>query len=144
VDRKDVKITLNIMLNAESREAAYRAANIPKRVFERIEKLFQPISDYFYTGVGLHLQYVDSVIAERIMLRSIEEGEAVLPVHDSMICRVPYAYRLQEVMEEVAEEVVGKLPAVAKQYKQEDDDIGINLRMEDILPYIEFEQLKTK
>ena len=51
----------------------------------------KPIADMFFQGHGNHLQYVDSVMAEDIMLKFVKSDFApVLPVHDSFIMH--YAY----------------------------------------------------
>ena len=51
----------------------------------------RPIADMFFKGHGNHLQFVDSVMAEDIMLKFVKSDFApVLPVHDSFIMH--YAY----------------------------------------------------
>ena len=61
----------------------------------------RPIADVFFQGHGNHLQYVDSCIAEQVMLSFIKREDApVLPLHDSFIMH--YAYGdLGELEEEV-------------------------------------------
>ena len=61
----------------------------------------KPIADVFFQGHGNHLQYVDSCIAEQVMLSFItRENAPVLPVHDSFIMH--YAYGdLGELEEEM-------------------------------------------
>ena len=43
------------------------------------------ISKYFFSGVGLHLQNLDSQIAEFVLTRFYKKGKVALPVHDSFI-----------------------------------------------------------
>ena len=46
----------------------------------------KPIQDMFFNGHGNYLQYIDSVMAEDIMLKFVRtEFVPVLPVHDSLI-----------------------------------------------------------
>ena len=46
----------------------------------------KPIQDMFFKGHGNYLQYIDSVMAEDIMLKFVKsEFVPVLPVHDSFI-----------------------------------------------------------
>ncbi len=45
------------------------------------------IRHYFSSGVGVELQYLDSILAEKIMLTFIERNEVCLPIHDSFIVR---------------------------------------------------------
>ncbi|WP_338666817.1 hypothetical protein [Pseudodesulfovibrio methanolicus] len=50
-----------------------------------IAETHEPIAEFFNTGEGIRLQYLDSKVAERIMLHFVEQGVPVLPVHDSFI-----------------------------------------------------------
>ena len=45
----------------------------------------KPIADRFFRGEGNHLQYIDSCMAERLMLHYAKDDHPVLPVHDSFI-----------------------------------------------------------
>ena len=59
----------------------------------------KPIADVFFQGHGNHLQYIDSCIAENVMLNFIRADDApVLPVHDSFIMH--YAYGELGALEE--------------------------------------------
>ena len=68
----------------------------------------RPIADVFFQGHGNHLQYVDSCIAEQVMLSFITcENAPVLPVHDSFIMH--YAYGdLGELEEEMRRAFYGQ------------------------------------
>ena len=60
-----------------------------------------PLSDVFFQGYGNHLQFIDSCIAEKVMLQFVRsDDEPVLPVHDSFIMH--YAFgdmgELEEAM----------------------------------------------
>jgi hypothetical protein len=61
----------------------------------------KPIEDMFFKGHGNYLQYVDSIMAEDVMLKFVKaEFAPVLPVHDSFIMH--YAYGdLGELEEEM-------------------------------------------
>jgi len=141
VERKAAKIALNIMLNAESREEAFKAAKLDKESFEAVEQHFEPISGYFYGGFGLYLQKVDSMIAENIMLQAIEEGEVVLPVHDSMVCRVPYHHRLRKIMAEQSSNMLQILPTSTEEYTPE---ISRGIDMREIADYTRWENRNKK
>jgi hypothetical protein len=66
-----------------------------------IERQHPALAKYFYTGVGLRLQNIDSRIAESIMLRMIKEHDTVaLCVHDSFIVKKRYKKELIQVMQE--------------------------------------------
>lgn len=57
---------------------------------DRILKAHKPIADHFFKGVGNHLQFMDSNIAERIMLHFAGMDAPALPVHDSFILHHAY------------------------------------------------------
>lgn len=58
----------------------------------------QPISDYFFKGIGNKLQYEDSCIAETVMLHFVKSDIPVYPVHDSFIMHHGYEDELKEQM----------------------------------------------
>ena len=61
----------------------------------------KPIADVFFQGHGNHLQFIDSCIAENVMLNFIRaEDTPVLPVHDSFIMHYAYG-ELGELEEEM-------------------------------------------
>ncbi|MDC1263190.1 hypothetical protein N8015_03845 [Planktomarina temperata] len=57
---------------------------------DRIIKAHKPIADLFFKGVGNHLQFQDSNIAERVMLHFAGMDAPALPVHDSFILHHAY------------------------------------------------------
>jgi hypothetical protein len=60
----------------------------------------KPIADVFFQGHGNHLQFVDSCIAEKVMLQFIKSDDApVLPVHDSFIMHHAFGEDLGELEE---------------------------------------------
>ena len=52
---------------------------------DAILKAHRAIEDMFFQGHGNHLQYIDSCIAEQVMLQFNKMDYPVLPVHDSFI-----------------------------------------------------------
>ena len=58
----------------------------------------KPIADRFFRGEGNHLQYIDSCMAERLMLHYAKDDHPVLPVHDSFIMH--YAFGEMGELEE--------------------------------------------
>lgn len=84
-----------------------------------------PLSDVFFQGHGNYLQFIDSCIAEKVMLQFVRsDDEPVLPVHDSFIMH--YAFgdmgELEEAMRrafhnyfkkdiKVSEDIGVKLPS---------------------------------
>lgn len=63
-----------------------------------VENHHHRIRHHFGTGVGLRLQYVDSCIAERVVLHFARRNEVCLPIHDSFIVRTGLLSRLEDVM----------------------------------------------
>ena len=61
----------------------------------------KPIADMFFQGHGNHLQYIDSCIAEQVLLQFVQsDDEAILPVHDSFIMHYKFGEfgELEEAM----------------------------------------------
>ena len=77
---------------------------------DRILKAHKPIADLFFSGVGNHLQFQDSNIAERVMLHFADMGEPALPVHDSFILHHAYGANgeVEEAMRKAFFEVTGE------------------------------------
>jgi len=76
---------------------------------DRIIKVHKPIADHFFKGVGNHLQFQDSNIAERVMLHFASMDAPALPVHDSFIVHHGYAEtgEIEEIMRRAFFEVMG-------------------------------------
>ena len=112
--RDAIKTYINAALNDEqdyyklSEEDQKSTGLTHEQLKEMVAMAHKPIADLFNSGIGLDTQFIDSQIAEQVMLRMADEGHVVLPIHDSFIVRLGYEYRLREVMLEVFEEVVGK------------------------------------
>lgn len=66
-----------------------------------------PIADRFLTGYGLNLQFMDSEIAEAIMLHFAQQGIPCLPVHDSFIVDADYKPELKIMMESLFQDRFG-------------------------------------
>ena len=77
---------------------------------DRIINAHKPISDQFFKGVGNHLQFVDSNIAERVMLHFTDMDAPALPVHDSFILHHAYGEsgEVEEAMRRAFYEEVGE------------------------------------
>ena len=117
--RSLVKRSFNIMVNAASKKSALSAISQKWSKMEKeysdelvnsvdlaelmilIEEKHSAISKYFYTSIGKGMQFIDSQLAEEVMLRMIDKKVVVLPVHDSFI--VPYSSYslLKETMQSV-------------------------------------------
>ncbi|MBP5857980.1 hypothetical protein KAJ83_13255 [Marivibrio halodurans] len=72
-------------------------------------KLHGPISEYLFSQAWGRMQRLDSDIAERVLIRLLDNEVPVtaLPIHDSFIVRRGAEWDLFHTMHEVFEEVVG-------------------------------------
>ena len=68
-----------------------------------------PVADMFFKGIGNSLQFMDSCIAEKVMLEFAKKDIAVLPVHDSFVVdrRIEASGDLEEAMRKAYFEVTG-------------------------------------
>ena len=111
--RKPLKRIFNILLNTKDMNSAVKAAN--SMIMEKGYKdLFANVSvesvilafknkhcainKYILSGFGIKLQYIDSKIAEGIMLSLGRRGIVALGIHDSFIVQRKYKKDLLEVM----------------------------------------------
>jgi len=130
--RKIIKYACNYMLNAESDDSAkhaiarklIRTDQLPEpyetlgEFMEAIKQRHAPIRDYFNSGAGVHLQYLDSVIAEQVILRMLRYREVVLSVHDSFIVKKTRQGLLEDIMEDAYQQIIGS--AVSTTIKEKD------------------------
>jgi len=120
--RKLVKVSLLVLINATTLRQAIGAiarhdamAEIAERgsshafqcahaIVQDIKKIHAPIEEYFHSNVGVRLMRLDAEIAERVLLKLVSAGCAILPVHDSFIVAKSNADLLAEAMVASAEE----------------------------------------
>ena len=106
-NREIVKRAFNAMLNATHRlSRAPRGLDLSGCPFrwaelrDAIAAAHKPIESLFYSGVGTELQFLDSQIAEGVMLHFANlESAPVLPIHDSFIMHHAYGETLGELEE---------------------------------------------
>jgi hypothetical protein len=115
------KMIFNTMVNAESTEIAlYSIAEHPLMNIQLTEKYptpasvmnamlekHKPVARYLNSKVGLELQYLDSEIAQQVMLKLLEYNIVAVPIHDSFIVQYIYEDVLKDTMKQVFEEYVG-------------------------------------
>ena len=108
-----VKEFLNAIINDEdnfyrlgSAEAKILGLN-HKQLLKQIELTHAPIYDSLQSGAGLNAQFIESIIAEKVMLDLLEQDVVVLPIHDSFIIRLGFANDLRESMQRNFKEVTG-------------------------------------
>lgn len=81
------------MSNAEVRQAIFTKHPLVKRIIGKAR--------------GLKYQWIDSQIAERVMLKLLDQGIVALPIHDSLIVIADYEANLRAAMLEAFAAVVG-------------------------------------
>ncbi|MER8484250.1 hypothetical protein [Mesorhizobium sp. M1322] len=85
-----VKTSTLTMINAQGRIQAPLKSTLPEGVSwkdlqEAILTKHKPIAEFFRSGEGILLQRLDSDIAEDVIMRMMDKGIPVLPIHDSFI-----------------------------------------------------------
>ena len=116
-NRRIVKLALNIILNAETKNKAIYAIfnhddididkKTAKDIYKKLEEEHPKINQYFGSGRGIKLQYKDSQIAEQVMLNLARDNIVCLPVHDSFIVRLSHQIDLHEEMDKAFKDIVG-------------------------------------
>lgn len=126
--RKVIKKAVNIAINAESETSTMQAIREysleferetgliplrPKTVLNAIKEYHLPINKYLCTGYGVHLQFIESSIAENIMLKLAENDICCLCIHDSFIVANPFQNNLSNSMEEYFYQVFNFYPKLS-------------------------------
>lgn len=116
------KAMFNAMLNSEKplkrypREIQRDVTALKKKtgfyiqcgdLMKKITDSHSQIAKYFGTGIGLKLQYHDSLIAELVMLEFAKKRIPILPVHDSFICHHGYGDEVRQAMIKAYSMIVG-------------------------------------
>jgi len=89
----------------------FRKTHVEKMI-SVFTKYHTKINKYFFSDQGVYLQYLDSRIAERILLRLANKGVVCIPVHDSFIVQSKHKNLLKKFMIESYVYFVGKKPVV--------------------------------
>lgn len=72
-----------------------------------VEQRHRDIRHHFKSGIGLYLQYIDSVVAERVVLHFVRKNEVCLPIHDSFVVRNGLLMNVEKVMKEEYRRTLG-------------------------------------
>jgi hypothetical protein len=139
------KVFTNIMLNADSRNAAAQAIgkafadlgikyksefgiSIPD-IIEEITERHGPIKSYFFSGAGLALMKVESDICIEIVDKFTQLNKPIIPKHDSFIVKAEDEKLLQQTMVDAWITVISKIQEqnsevqVPNISKKEDDSL---------------------
>ena len=124
--RAIIKKFINALINDERgvhRLSVARSVTLGLSHDELLELVFERhpiIKQVLNTDTGLHLQFLDSEIAEAVMLNLMSQGIVALPVHDSFLVREEFLPDLRQDMTSAFEKVVG-VAAVLKAEEQAKD-----------------------
>jgi hypothetical protein len=100
---------------------------LPLKEFKnKVNDVHKSISNLFQTKAGLKAQYIDSCIAEKVMLTMIDNKSIALPIHDSFIVRIGYKYLLLEAMEEACMDILGINISVTEEYIKLPEHFGLS------------------
>lgn len=69
-------------------------------LYNQFAQTHKPLEKHFLSGVGLELQYLDSIIAEKVMGHFLKQGIPNLGVHDSFLVPEKHKDELDGVMKE--------------------------------------------
>jgi hypothetical protein len=126
--RKVVKRALNVLINAENYQSAYKAlkhhewteeiglplANeVFKPLVNALRKRHDPISDYFHSDAGIRLQRKDSDLAHRTMTET-----GAIGIHDGFLIEASREEELRNTMKRAfAEEYGGYEIGVSREFE---------------------------
>ena len=111
--RPIIKKAVNIAINAKNETSATQAIREeitefnektglilprPKVILEAIKEAHKPVQKYFCSGYGVRLQYLDSSMAEQIMLSLAKDDICCLCIHDSFIVATENRSKLYQLM----------------------------------------------
>lgn len=118
--REGVKKLFNALLFSEgplvrkpqgTRKLLPRHVSIEQLV-EELRLLHRPIAHLFGTGIGHHIQFLESELLLEVLDKAMEQGVVALPIHDAIIVKHSSAARARQLMEEVFERRTGFMPSI--------------------------------
>jgi len=118
--RGNIKTAFNIIINCSSREEAIAAIDgrirdgelseelmDGERIISAFEDAHPLIKDKIASGEGVRGQFMDSQVAERILLKGIKIGLCILPIHDGFITTTGDEFVLERLMNDSFREITG-------------------------------------
>ena len=110
--RKPLKKIINALINDE--DGDYKLAKTidlfgvtPRELRKLFQKAHSVVYERLADGIGLESQFVDSQIAESVMLKMFRDGIVCLPIHDSSLVPSGYHQVLSSVMKDTFKEITG-------------------------------------
>jgi hypothetical protein len=129
--RKKIKQIVNALINDE--DGVYVIPKKDLKLLKVTEDDFRLllaqkhplIENELSSGIGLKTQYIDSQIAEAVMLELLEQDVVVLPVHDSFIVPAGYQSALEASMKHHFNLLTGSTAIVEAEVVKTDDHYGV-------------------
>lgn len=147
-----LKLVLLSAINSRSKEEAIKAVRLSVNtelerfdwvkqehveignIIDMFQETHRLISDYFFSGFGVNLQYMDSVIAEYVINHFTQERRLpVLCVHDSFIIQAQSKDELESVMSDAISEARHQLTQLIISPELQSKVKGVSLTRQDIL-----------
>ena len=128
--RKTVKKVVNAFINDEDgvygiNKTDQTTLGVDADEFRRLLEHTHPlICERLADGIGLHAQFIDSQVAEVVMLEMLKDDVIVLPIHDSFRVRAGYVDWLSQVMKAAFRDVAGAEVSVEADFVKDDDHYG--------------------
>ena len=120
-NRDVAKVMALIVINAKNRKSAKLAmlnhskdkkwnlsADQIEEYINAFVKKHKEISRYFFSSFGPRAQNIDSQIAEKVLLKLMEQNIGCIHIHDGFLVGVQDKDALAKAMDEAAQEVVGR------------------------------------
>ena len=130
--RKHIKKALNALINDVDKgykldKHQISSLGMDTNEFKRlVNKKHEPIKDSFQSMAGLEAQYIDSKIAEQVMLTMIDNGSITLPIHDSFIVRIGHKGLLLDAMEKACRDIIGVNISTTDEYIKSAEHFNLN------------------
>jgi hypothetical protein len=111
--RPMIKKAFNAFINDE--KGTYHLSGLAIKILgcntqalkDKIIQTHPVMSDVFATDIGLQAQYLDSCVAEDVMLSLLDYGITCLPIHDSFIVTASHYSILEKQMHKSYQKVMG-------------------------------------
>lgn len=130
--RSNIKKIINALINDEDDvfvipKKALKLLEVTEEQFNSLLTKKHPlIAEQLNSGVGLKAQYIDSQIAEAVMLELMKEDIVVLPVHDSFIVPAGYQSTLEASMNYHFDRITGSSSIVEAELVKTDEHFGMS------------------
>ena len=130
--RSHIKKIINALINDEDGvyvipKKALKLLRVTEKRFKSLLTEKHPlIAEQLRSGEGLKAQYIDSQIAEAVMLELMKEGVIVLPVHDSFIVSTGYQSALEASMNYHFNQLNGSRSIVEAELVKTDEHFGMS------------------